>query len=176
MTEKEFSASISRMVEGDMEGLKAIYEAYHVMIYHCMYDVVQSREIAEDLAADFFVKLWSVASKFKGTTHRAWLLTIARNMALDHVRKHQKEQLESDEVISQVSVESEDSTLVNQLALKEAMDRLPQDEREIINLKVLAQLTFKEISRLIPMPMGTVTWKYREGIRKLRRWFDEAGR
>ena len=60
--------------------------------------------------------------------------------------------------------------LVESMTLKEALKTLDDREREIINLKIMSGFTFKEIAGILEMPMGTVTWKYREAINKLRRY------
>ena len=60
--------------------------------------------------------------------------------------------------------------LVESLALKEALDRLKPSEREIINLKIMGDLTFREISEVLQIPMGTVTWRYRSAVEKMRRF------
>ena len=65
MTDAVFSACMKQMQAGDMDGLKSIYEAYLPMIYHGMLDVVRVKETAEDLAADFFVKLYNIRDSFK---------------------------------------------------------------------------------------------------------------
>ena len=52
---------------------------------------------------------------------------------------------------------------------------LNEGEREIINLKILGDLTFKEIASVLSMPMGTVTWKYQNAVKKIRRCGYEQG-
>ena len=52
----------------------------------------------------------------------------------------------------------------------EALDRLKPEEREIVDMKVLSEMTFKEISEILQIPMGTVTWRYQAAIKKLRRY------
>ena len=59
--------------------------------------------------------------------------------------------------------------VVEQLSIEKTLEQLKPEEREIINMKVLSDMTFKEISEILQIPMGTVTWRYREAIKKLRR-------
>lgn len=60
--------------------------------------------------------------------------------------------------------------VVENMTLREALATLKPEEREIIHLKIAGGLTFQEISELLGSPMGTVTWRYREAIKKLRRY------
>lgn len=194
MTEAEFEGSIRRICAGDKNGLKEIYEAYFAYLYSVILGIVKSRENAEDIASDFFIKLWTLADSYKpGNGHKGYLATIARNMAIDFIRKQKREVLMagfeenkdanqpqqagiavSDELHmgSEPAATGEQSTegqVVAKLSMQEALSRLKPAEQEIINLKVMGEFTFQEISDILGQPMGTVTWRYREAIKKLRR-------
>ena len=56
-----------------------------------------------------------------------------------------------------------------EMSVEEALAVLNSAEREIITLKIMGDMTFKEIAALLDQPMGTVTWKYQNAIKKLRR-------
>ncbi len=185
MTDVQFEKCISMVAQGDKEGLRDIYEEYIGYIYAVVLDVLKNKENAEDISADFFIKLWQVAGSYKpGNGHKAWMVRIARNMAIDFLRKHRREDLsdkmedageqaESDsygrniyggDTSSQVEEE-----VISDLSLQEALAMLNEKEREVINLKVIADMTFKEIAELLNTPMGTITWRYQSAIKKLRR-------
>ncbi len=179
MTDQEFESCVRQIIQNDKDGLKEIYVQYRVYIYSCMWKVVQNKENAEDLTADFFVKFWETAHKYKfGGRHRAWIATIARNMAIDFLRKHQREVL-SDEVIenregvaTDYSMQTEpavEDTVINQMFIKEALDTLSVSEREILHLKIVGGLTYREITEVLRLPVGTVTWRYQSALNKIRR-------
>ena len=196
MTEREFDKCIKRILKGDREGLRAVYEAYLPYIFRIVLNVVGSREDAEDLMSEFFIRLWNTAGKYRpGSGHKAYIAAVARNMSIDYMRKRGREIPMS---LSGGSEEEENAAyrenselaqaddryggadggfeeeLVNSLTLKEALKTLNEPEREIIHLKFAGDLTFSEISKVLKVPMGTVTWRYREAIKKLRRCgFDE---
>lgn len=186
MTDKEFQEAINLLLKENKEGLRRIYEAYIKFIYAVVFDTVGSREDAEDITSEFFIKLIRVAGQYKkGMPHRAWLATIAKNMAIDAIRKKQKEVVASafssedeenseyldkkanESVITSVSPVEEQATLAQDM--REAMKQLNDKEREIIDLKLLGQMKFKDIARMTRQPIGTVTWIYNQGIKKLRR-------
>ena len=178
MTEAAFDACIEAILKGDRQGLRDIYDAYLDYIYRIVYGVVGRREDAEDITSEFFIKLWQQADKYKGGSgHKGYLATIARNMALDHMRKYKKEILESftqeseDEAIFEpASDDNTEAEVIEDVAIKEAIAKLNFKEQQIINMKVLSEMTFAEISETLKVPMGTVTWRYREAIKKLRRY------
>ena len=178
MTEAAFDACIQAILSGDKQGLRDIYDAYLDYIDRIVYGVVGKKEDAEDITSEFFIKLWQQADKYKaGSGHKAYLTTIARNMAIDHMRKFKKEVLESftqeneDEVFFEpVSKDDTEAEVIEDVAIKEAISKLNEKEQQIINMKVLSEMTFAEISETLKVPMGTVTWRYREAIKKLRRY------
>lgn len=169
MEEIVFEACIRQIQKGEKEGLKQIYQAYVGLIYSVVYDMTGQREDAQDITSDFFIRLWERADTYRfGGKHKAWLITIARNMTIDFMRKHKRE-LPVEEV---PEGEGEDVSLevVGNLSFREAMEQLKPGEREVMDLKILGDFTFQEISRVLKKPMGTVTWLYRQGLNKLRRY------
>lgn len=193
MTEKAFEKCIKRMCEGRQEGLKTIYEEYLPYVFSIVSGILQSREDAEDVTSEFFIRLWNTAEKYRpGNGHKTYLATIARNMAIDFLRKRKREipsdlsggSEEEDNALYQNRDakreepgtsgggydEGFEDSLVESLTLKEALETLSAEQREVINLKIMGDLTFKEIAEILGTPMGTVTWRYREAINKLRRY------
>ena len=65
-----------------------------------------------------------------------------------------------------ISVEQE---VIEELSMKEALEKLDSKEREIVHLKIMGEMTFQEIAGILAMPLGTVTWKYQNALKKLRR-------
>lgn len=169
MTDKEFEQCMSAMAAGDRDSLRYIYDAYLKLIYAVVYDTIGQREEAEDVTPEFFIKLYSIAGSYKqGNGHRRWIVTIARNMAVDRIRKIDREAL-VDEIPETAQGSSMEEYVVDRVSLKEVMESLKPDEREIVDLKVAGGFTFREISELVGKPMGTVTWLYNNAIKRLRR-------
>ena len=94
VNEREFEEAVARMVKGDKTGLKVIYENYAGYIYRIIYEVLQSKENTEDVTSEFFIRLWDKAEQFKpGSGHKGYLASMARNLAIDFLRKHKREEL-----------------------------------------------------------------------------------
>ncbi|HOO79231.1 MAG TPA: sigma-70 family RNA polymerase sigma factor [Lachnospiraceae bacterium] len=202
MTEERFEACVARIRSGDRNGLREIYEEYLPYIYTVVYGILQNKENAEDVTSDFFIRFWNSASQYKGGNgHKGYLATIARNMAIDFLRKRKKEVLMDDfseagtdgggtvgyandttdsagdqrsalgkAVASAGEQHSLENEVLSDISLKEALDKLKPEEKKIIDMKILGEMTFKEIAKVLGIPMGTVTWRYQEGIKRLRRY------
>lgn len=170
MEERDFEECIRQMQAGKKEGLKRIYQSYAGMIYSVVYDMVGQREDAQDLTSDFFIRLWERADTYRfGKKHKGWMLTIARNMTIDFLRKKKRE-LPMEDVEEGQNTEDVASHVVENLSFQEAMALLKPGEQEVLDMKILGQMTFQEIADVLNKPMGTVTWLYRQGIGKLRRY------
>jgi len=185
VTNQEFELCITRIKNGDKEGLKDIYEAYLGYIFRIVYEILKSRENAEDITSDFFIKLWEKVDSYRpGSGHKAFLTVMARNMAIDYLRKHKKEELsamlndlgaapDEDYFKAPPGINPEDNPteeeVISEMSLKAALESLGEAERQVVSLKVLGELTFKEITEILNCPMGTITWRYQNAIKKLRR-------
>ena len=173
MEETRFSKCMGRIKSGDKNALHEVYEEYIGYIYSIVLQVVQNREDAEDITSEFFIKLWKLADTYEeGGGHRAWLATIARNMAIDFLRKNKRELLleePDDGRMENPSNDNIEESVIADISLKEALGNLKNNEREIMNLKIMGGLTFQEIADILRTPIGTVTWRYRNAIDKIRR-------
>ncbi len=204
MEDKEFDLCMSRMADGDKDALKAIYENYRAYIYHFLLGILKSKEDAEDVASEFFIRLYKNASKYKpGSGHKTYITTIARNMAIDFLRSKGRESLiedifpqksdDSDVYITEdmitagataggmgvmadegaaedaASADVTANEAIGKVTMEEALSKLKPPEPQIIHMKFALDMTFAEIAEALKIPMGTVTWKYREAIGKLRR-------
>lgn len=171
MTDKEFDECIQMIIHSKKDGLHKIYTNYSTYIYTIIYDILKNKEDAEDVTTEFFIKIWKIAGKYQaGRGHRAWLGRIAHNMAIDYLRrvKRHNSYEEIEETMGLTSEGFEENT-IEKMTLKQAISTLDDIEEKIVNMKILGQLTFQEIADMLKKPMGTVSWKYRKAIEKLRR-------
>lgn len=173
MEEARFNECMRRMRSGDKTALHEIYEAYIGYIYPIILHQLRNPQDAEDVTSEFFIKLWKLADTYKeGNGHKAWLAAIARNMAIDLLRKNRREVLTEDFTDTVSEAFARDNTeeqVLADMSLKEALQKLKPEEREIVHLKIMGEITFREIADILKLPMGTVTWRYQSAIKKLRR-------
>ena len=175
MTDKEFYYNIRLIRRKDKGGLKAIYVEYVSLIYHSVLNIIKQPEDAEDITSEFFIKLSSIAHKYvPGSGHRTWLVTIARNMTIDYIRAHKRETATEDNILeNEADSHTPEEQVVSDASFKDLIHTLKPKEQEVLTLKILGELTFKEIATILEEPMGTITWRYNEAIKKLRREHHE---
>ena len=192
VTDQEFEKCMRCMKQNDKNALKQVYEAYLPYIYGIVLKTVGNRELAEDVTSEFFIKLWEISDTYKpGKGHRSWLATIARNLAIDFMRKTKREILidsfeekKEDEGDRHASkhpstdsvangLESSHSQVedeaIGNLSIQEALQKLSDKEQEVVHMKIVGELSFKEIAEILSEPMGTITWRYQNALKKLRR-------
>lgn len=180
MTDAEFDTAIRKIVNGERSGLRDIYDSYGNMIYRLFLSKVHSHQDAEDLTSDFFLKLWSVAGTYvPGTGHKCWMGTIARNLAVDHLRKNSREIPVEDSTLTAAAEQTESGIArpdaLERMETAQLLESLPEEEREIVQLHLASEYTFREIADIIKRPLGTVAWKYRNAIKTLQKLAKEGG-
>ena len=179
MTDSEFDSAIEKIRNGDKSGLRLIYDIYGDKIYRLFLSKVRNHQDAEDLTSDFFLKLWECAGSYQpGGGHKCWMTTIARNMAVDYFRKSGRETpVEDVEAVNETAF-TEHTTpehqTINKLQTVHLLASLSEEEQEIIQMHIAAELTFREIAVILKRPLGTVAWKYRNAIGKLQKLAKEG--
>lgn len=178
MTDMQFEAAMQKIRSGDKQGLQEIYEEYIGLIYAIVKDVLKSKENAEDVTSDFFIRLWDKADTFQsGRGHKTWITTIARNMAIDYLRKYGKEEIrefsEEPEAEAALGGHAEldspvEREVLADMTITEALSGLKENEKQIMNMKILGDMTFQEIAGTLRISIGTVTWRYQNAVKKLR--------
>lgn len=190
MTEGRFERCIRAMNKGDRSGLKEVYEEYLPYIYGIVRGLLASKEDAEDVTSEFFIRLWEKSDTYRpGSGHKGWLATIARNLAVDAIRKKRREEpmdLSEEELLRAAETHTADTQgmepsvedqVVENLTMEEALLSLKDTERQIVHMKLMGELTLQEIADIRGEPLGTVAWRYREALKKLRRCgYEESGR
>lgn len=182
------------MNQGDRDALKEVYEEYVSYIYHIVRQLLSTREEAEDITSEFFIRLWEKSESYRGGSgHKGWMAAIARNLAIDYIRKRKREEpvdfsaeraAEDGQNFAVCSAmqreqagESVEEQVLSDISMEEALALLKESERRVVHMKIVADMTFQEIADILEEPLGTVAWRYREAVKKLRRCgYEESGR
>ena len=164
---------IAGVASGDTASLEALYNQLAKSVYALAYSIVSNHAAAEDIMQDTFVRVWSAASSYTAKGFgKAWVFRIARNLALNHVTRNRTQSMDEineesgERFASQHSVE--ESTVAS-AALEQAMMSLSANERQIITMHGLADMTLGEISELLGEPVGTIKWRHAQAMKKLRK-------
>jgi RNA polymerase sigma-70 factor (ECF subfamily) len=156
------SETLERFRTGDADAVRAVYREYSRLVYSVTHRALGSRELADDATQQTFVQAWRAAHSFDaGRDLGPWLVTIARRVAIDI---HRREQRRAHDHLDDAS--PADPALVaappdierafEAWELRQALDELPADERELVELNHLQGLTHAEIAERLGVPIGTV--------------------
>ena len=130
MNDQQFEKNIGRICRNDKEGLREIYEDYCPLIYSVVREILGNREDSEDVTSDFFIRLWDIADTYKpGRGHRAWMITIARNMAIDYLRKRNRETPSAEIPDYLLKKHFAEEQICHKLSLEQALMTLKEEER-----------------------------------------------
>ena len=123
--------------------------------------------LSDDVVQETYIKIMEKSFSYqKGTNVRAWVLAIARNIAIDYYRKR-KFECESEEIIDD-DTRFDESTVLSSLEVKKALDTLSDEERQIITFKIYAGLKHREIASLLGITTEACKKKYQRAVAKLR--------
>jgi RNA polymerase sigma factor (sigma-70 family) len=147
---------------GDPEGVRAVYREYGGLVFAVALKSLGSRDLAEEATQQTFVKAWRAAEGFDAARELGpWLATIARRTAIDiHRREARRPTAPLDDVapadpsIVELPIGVERSFEVAEV--RAAIDTLPAEEREIVRLQHLEELTHTEVAERLGVPVGTV--------------------
>lgn len=137
--------------------------------------LVRSPQDAQDIVQESYLRAFKFFGGFQGGDARAWLLKIVRNTSYTFLEKNRPANLaeEFDEKVHATEagppdVESEMVRSVESRMLHEALDELPVNFREVLVLRELEGLSYKEIAELVNVPIGTVMSSLARGRERLR--------
>ena len=158
--------------------LAQLYGRYGALIYTLARRIVGDRQLAEEVMQDTFLRCWDGVERYDPLRGRvaSWLMGIARNRAIDLVRgrQHQarlreREPFPPPRSPGEVPMEpSSDDRILLRHAVSVALQELPADQRQPIELAYYGGLTQAEIARLLGEPLGTVKSRIRSGLQRLR--------
>jgi len=164
----DFDGRLDALRRKDEDAFREIYDQTKHGVYAVIVAIVRDRGIAEDLMQETYMKMLAHLDAYEpGRNFNAWLVQIAKNLALDHYRKEHKTVLvdpqENAYVFDRVTpVESSEYDLESLIA------PLDTEEREIVLLHVVSDTKFKDIAHIVDKPLGTVLWLYNRAIRKMQ--------
>ena len=160
---------LARIAEGEREALALLYEHTRVMIYGFALSICKNAQDAEDVLQDTYTRVWTNAASYRPSGKPlAWLFTVARNLALMKLREERKTLDLPQEEWERLEDHSTPRGLEDKAVLRAAMERLSDEERQIVMLHAVAGFRHRETAALLTLPLPTVLSKYQRALKKLR--------
>ncbi len=170
MSSRELDRLLLRIAEGDNAAFEELYLRTKRGVYAFLYTYFHNAADTEDVMQTVYLNIKrGIQSYRKGTNARAWILQIAKNLALSELRKKKREVPTEDIELPPVLHEG------GRVEVKELMDKvLTEEEQRIVTLHVLWGYKHREIAEIVGCPTGTVTSKYKRSIEKLKKYIKEV--
>lgn len=146
---------LERFRQGDEGAIKAVYDRFGGPVHALALSILGDHGLAADATQQTFIKAWRAATTYDPDRELApWIFTIARRTAIDIYRK-QSRTLVSDRV-DVVELPPSMDKIWEVFEVRTAVDRLPEEERQVIKLSHFEGLSHSEIAERIGIPLGTV--------------------
>ena len=166
----------SAIRSGDQNAMAALYDRYSSIVYAVALRVLGDTGAAEDVLQDVFMQLWRNPSAFdfsRGSLG-AWLAVIARNRAIDTLRKRRPESNIADIVISvETDMASDADRARSAEKVRGILGSMPAAQRSALEMAYFEGLTHTEIAAKTGEPLGTIKTRIRAGLLALRKAFQE---
>lgn len=170
---------VSRAQSGDRSAFGLLYQEYVTSIYRYTYLRIGQAEQAEDITQEVFLKaLNSIGGyRYKGKPFVSWLFRIAHNMIIDYYRQANKNKFislaETIDVIANDDPAAATERSMEMAKIKQAVEKLPSRQKEVISLRFGSELSVAETARAIGKTEGTVKKLQYEALSKLRKLMEK---
>jgi RNA polymerase sigma-70 factor (ECF subfamily) len=169
-------ALLAGLATGDADAAANFVRRFQSRVFGLAMTILGDAKAAEDVSQETFVRAWRHASTYdarRGSVS-SWLLTIARNLALDHGRLKGANPVDPDFLASQLERgdPNDDFDVGDREQLRDLLTQLPAPQRRALVLATYFGRTAKEISELDSTPIGTVKTRIRDGLIKLRAFME----
>ena len=170
---------LKRIAQGDRQSFEQFYDRFSRVLFTVAYRLLGNQEAAEDVLQEVFVQIWEKAPRYDPARGKplTWAMTLTRYRAIDHLRSlRRRGQLQEDaKEEAQAEEQFDDRSSFQAVAageqhafVREAIAKLSDEQREVIELAFFGSLTQTEIAERLKQPLGTVKARIRRGLIKLR--------
>jgi RNA polymerase sigma factor (sigma-70 family) len=156
-------------------GAEALYDMYSSTLFKVIYSIVKHQEVAEDTLQQTMIKIWNSFDQYhtqKGRLY-TWMVTIARNLSKDALRSkayhNYNNNTDLDSVTSDVDKRHNFSINIDVFGIKESVNKLKKEHRDILNLIYYQGYTHVEVADELGIPVGTVKTRWTMGMNTLKR-------
>ena len=175
LTHLSDEALVALLERGQEDALAELYDRYGQVAYSLAYRMLRNETLAEDAVQEAFFTVWSNAGRFVPERGKAstWLLTIVHRRAVDLVRREERRRTEPFEVGAEAASAEASAADAAWLRLQrervqDALRRLPDEQREALELAYYGGFTQSELAERLGQPLGTIKSRMFAGLARLR--------
>lgn len=171
---------LARIARRDEAALATLYDRYAGLLYSLALRICGEPQAAEEVLQDVFLTVWRSADRWdpaRGSV-QAWLVTITRHRAIDHLRKKNAEPpLPLHNGATRDEATPDEIAENRELArdLRRAIDQLPADFRDVLELVYFSGMTQREAAEALAIPYGTVKSRIRLALERIARFLNGQG-
>ncbi len=178
---------MAQVIAGNSHALEQLYDRYARVVYGLSLRMLANADLAEEVVQESFWRVWRRSATFRADQgHFApWLFGIAHNLCIDELRRRRSRPPAATvhpdyPVIMNVADAEQDVDALTwqaeqQRLIRNALQNLPDDQREVIELAYFGGLSQREIARQLNNPIGTVKTRIRLGLQKIRQFLRDQG-
>lgn len=168
INQKELHEIFQDLKNKNQSAYNKLYENYYKLVYGIVFSIIKNKTDSEDITHEIFTKLYKLDSSKLPEDHEAsWLYTVSKNECLLFIRKT-KPNISIDEIYEMPENSNGIDDVIDKDYYNKLISGLKEDEKIIVSLKILSNFTFKKISQVMNIPIGTVQWKYYNAINSLK--------
>jgi RNA polymerase sigma-70 factor (ECF subfamily) len=169
----EIETLLLQVKNGNASAMNTLYEQTRRGVFAFILPYVNDAYLTEDIMQETYLKVWQHIDQYAANDRGInWILTIARNTALNVLQIRQKEMQIDPDTIAQTAPATFDTYALNSPLVSLAKQTLTADEQTILFLHAISEYKHREIALILNLPLGTVTWKYNQAIKKMKEALD----
>ncbi len=156
---------VKQLKNDNLDMFDEFYDLTKNQVYVTILSVVKNKMTTEDIMQDTYLRFLNNIHKYKENTNVvAFIVTIARNLAINYYNKHKKEEFHDFSLYEDTYVnETEDNKLLDLV-----YQTLEGKELDVFIMHVIDDLKHKEIAKIMKKPLGTITWLYNKAVKKMK--------
>ena len=173
MKEKTDEQIMDKVKAGDLDKAAFLFDRYHIKIYNYFYRMNYNRSASDDLTQNTFHRMLKYRQSFNnGLSFRSWLYRIAKNVFLDSIVENSISFEKIEHSISDINLsENNQHKQENIEALDMALQKLTNEQREIISMSRFQDIKYAEIAKILEISVPAVKVKMHRAMKKLREYY-----
>lgn len=149
-------------------GIEELYKNYSKLVFGVIYSILKNTDETEDVMQNVFIKIFKLNNeKLPTKSHLSWLYSVAKNETINYIKKNSKEKnFENLYEISDNDTEIE--KVLDKEYFNKLIEKLPPKQQEILSLKIVSNLSFREIANILNMKIPAVQWHYYKSLNTIK--------